>query len=57
MNKYHLVDTCFNVSRNAVKGVAGEVDIYIKSFEYALEKTGGIPSMVELNGEGCEWAF
>mmetsp|Transcript_9098 Transcript_9098/g.13633 ORF Transcript_9098/g.13633 Transcript_9098/m.13633 type:complete len:319 (-) Transcript_9098:22-978(-) len=63
-------DQIFGVSRNALKGndgdatflddsnkQAGEVKIHIKSFDYVLEKTDGIPSMVEMNCEGCEWNF
>lgn len=63
----------FSVSKNSLAGKDGVatflgdgaditasaklVNITIKSFDYALEKADGIPSLVQMNCEGCEWDF
>lgn len=64
-------DKTFSVSKDVLAGIDGastflgdgtdaagaEVDIHIKSLDYALEKADGIPTLLEMNCEGCEWSF
>lgn len=40
------------------EGDNGEIQIVIiRDFEFAIFDSGGIPTMVQINCEGCEWAF
>jgi FkbM family methyltransferase len=58
-------DSSFSVSEEALKGQAtyiadqsgGSIQAQIKSFDYALEDSEGIPTLLHMNCEGCEWQF
>ena len=38
-------------------GKGGDVEIKIKTFEHALAQSDGIPTLLYINCEGCEWDF
>jgi FkbM family methyltransferase len=70
IHKYGIggTDASFKVNREAIYGIAtylGDVagrartgvKIQIKSFDFALEQSDRIPTMVQMNCEGCEFDF
>jgi len=38
-------------------GKGGDIEIRIKTFEYALSQSDGIPTLLHMNCEGCEFDF
>ena len=58
-------DTVIRVTEDALQGEStfladgqgGDIEIKIKTFEHALAKSDGIPSLLHINCEGCEWDF
>jgi FkbM family methyltransferase len=65
------VDTTFTVSHISLQGQAtylgsdtkktannqGDLTAQIKSFDYAIKDADGIPTVLHMNCEGCEWDF
>ncbi len=39
------------------KGKGGDIEIQIKTFEHALAQSDGIPALLPINCEGCEFDF
>ena len=39
------------------KGKGGDIEIQIKTFEHALAQSDGIPALLQINCEGCEFDF
>jgi FkbM family methyltransferase len=59
-------DASFNITNDVLQGKngvstflgdasGGDIEIQIKSFDYALSHSNGIPTMIQMNCEGCEW--
>ena len=70
IHKYGIgaTEAKFNVTAEDLQGVStflmdtsgggrskAEIEIEIKTFDTALSQSNGIPDMVEMNCEGCEW--
>ena len=51
------VSTFLGDGTDSNKAGAEVFNVNIKSFDYVLEKTDGIPTLVQMNCEGCEWTF
>jgi len=58
-------DSVIRVTEDALQGVStfladgkgGDIEIQIKTFEHALAQSDGIPTLLQINCEGCEFDF
>lgn len=58
-------DNVIRVTEDALQGVStfladgkgGNIEIQIKTFEHALAQSDGIPTLLQMNCEGCEFDF